>query len=289
MSNISKMVYNDTNNMMRVQCYGVRGTIPMPGNATMRYGGNTSCVEVRCGTQRIIFDAGTGIYKLGAEWCDTDESADIFLSHTHIDHIQGLPHFRPLFHKGVTVRVWAGHLLPDCTLQSVIEQYMAPPLFPVPLHEVAGTLECNDFMAGDMLDFPHLKAQNIVIRTLPLQHPDKATGYRVEYAGRSMCYITDVEHSSDVLDAPLLEFIRDADVVLYDSTFDDADFHDYQGWGHSTWQHAVRLGAAANVGQMLLFHHDPSSTDAILDNRASELLRTRARAVIAQEGMRIEW
>jgi ribonuclease BN (tRNA processing enzyme) len=125
-----------------------------------------------------------------------------------------------------------------------------------------------------------------VIYTMPLHHPDRATAYRIVYQGKSVAYVTDVEHKDDELDKFLISFIRNSDVFIYDSTYDDRQFEEYIGWGHSTWQHAMRLGEAASVGKVVMFHHDPGATDDVLNDRAEEVqLNYTQPAVIAKEGM----
>lgn len=266
-----------------IHFWGVRGSVPVPGTETVRYGGNTSCVEVRCGDRRIIFDAGTGLYALGQ--VETLEEADILLSHTHIDHIQGFPFFAPLHRVSSVVRVWAGHLLPERSIQEVMGMMMRPPLFPMLVSDLKAAIAFIDFHAGEQLEAKHFTRDGIVIKTLALNHPDGATGYRLEYQGKSVCYITDIEHPSDELDHQLVQFIRGCDVFIYDSTYTDETYENYAGWGHSTWQEGVRLAEKANVGRYVMFHHDPEATDAELDQRDVALQKLRAGSVIAREGL----
>lgn len=269
-----------------IKFWGVRGTIPVVGKDFTRYGGNTSCVEVRCGGRQIVLDAGTGIRELGIL---TDVvHADILLSHTHLDHIQGLPFFKPLHSQGSNVALWAGHLLPNNTVEDVVSTIMKPPVFPLTLADVHSRVEFNDFVAGEQLQNEGFKKAGITIHTMPINHPDGATAYRIECSGKSVCYVTDIEHEPRKLNTKLVEFIKDADVFIYDSTFDDAEFNKYKGWGHSTWQEAVRLGEAAKVKKIIAFHHNPELTDNELDKRALEITNMNKRAQLAVEGMVIE-
>lgn len=266
-----------------VRFWGVRGTIPVPGKSTLRYGGNTSCVEVRCGGRQIIFDAGTGLYALGQE---TDIfHTDILLSHTHLDHIQGLPFFRPLHKKISNVALWAGHLQPERTVEEVAGHIMQSPIFPLTLEDVQSHVEFNDFIAGETLKNEGFQKAGIQVDTMPLHHPDKATAYRLTCDGKSICYVTDVEHVDGQLDSALMEFIEGANVFIYDCTFDDDDFARHKGWGHSTWQQAVRLAERANVKTLVVFHHDPGMTDDLLDERGERLTAMRANSIIAKEGL----
>ncbi|MCI5050047.1 MAG: MBL fold metallo-hydrolase [Rickettsiales bacterium] len=270
-----------------VKFWGVRGSMPTPGTSTIRYGGQTSCVEVRCGDNLILFDAGTGIYPFGESTKQTD--MDIFLSHTHIDHICGFPFFSPAYKAGHTIRMWAGHLLPENrTLKETVSTLMSPPLFPLTLDDLKADVSFHDFAAGESPACEHLHERGIGIKTMELNHPDRATAYRISYKGRSVCYVTDVEHTRNGLDQDLITFIRDSDLFIYDSTYDDREFDNYVGWGHSTWQEATRLATAANVEALILFHHDHDSTDDELDQRSEELKAIRPNDRLAREGLVIK-
>lgn len=266
-----------------IKFWGVRGTIPVPGESTLKYGGNTACVEVQCGDRQIIFDAGTGLYLLGLQTNFTH--TDILLSHTHLDHIQGFPFFKPLHQKAASVGLWAGHLLPEGNVSQVVSHIMQSPVFPLTLKDMVSQINFHDFTAGETLKDEAFSKAGITIHTLPLNHPDRATGYRLEYQGKSVCYITDVEHRDAVLDEALLGFIKGTDIFIYDCTFDDRDYPNYKGWGHSTWQHGVRLANAAGVKEFVAFHHDPEKNDEALDKQAGELQALRPSARIAKEGL----
>jgi phosphoribosyl 1,2-cyclic phosphodiesterase len=271
------------NQPLTVTFWGVRGTIPTPDMRMMRYGGNTSCVEVRCGDLVIALDAGTGIRGL-SDQADV-QRLHVLLSHTHIDHIMGLICMKKLFNPAFEVDFWSGHLIPELLLHEALGHLISPPIFPVTLDAFPAIMNFHDFTAGRELRHSDFSERGITISTLPLHHPDNATAYRIEYGGRSICYVTDVEHVRGGLDASLIDFIRGADLFIYDSTYDDREFEQYHGWGHSTWQEAMRLGAAAGVDRVVLFHHDPSATDAILDARAEEIATHYTQsATIAREG-----
>ena len=262
---------------------GVRGTVPVSQPEFMRYGGHTSCVEVRCGERLIILDAGTGIRQVGQQ--DAIKDADILLSHTHIDHVIGLLFFQPLFKPHAQLRVWAGHLLPHMRLEQAISRLMSPPLFPLTQADLKADIQWRDFKAGEPLD--GFSRDGISIATLPLSHPDNATGYRITYQGRSMCYLTDMEHEANTLDPAVVSFIRDADLLIYDSTYDDREFATYKGWGHSTWQQAARFAEAGKVKTLALFHHDHAADDSILAAREAELQKTRPGWIAAREQLTI--
>lgn len=269
-----------------VRFWGVRGSIPVPGASTVRYGGNTTCLEVRCGDRLIVFDAGTGLRELGREIVKASPlDFDLYFTHTHWDHVAGLPFFAPAFNPKNRIRLWAGHLLPDQTLERVLVNLMMAPLFPVPLDVFRASCTFNDYTCGDELS-PH---PGIRILTAPLNHPNKACGYRVEFAGGVFALITDTEHKDDGLDPNVLDLARDADVMVYDAMYADEDYAQrYRGWGHSTWQHALRIADAANVRTPVLFHHDPTHSDDTMDRIAAQAAAVRPGTLVAREGQTLQ-
>lgn len=268
-----------------VRFWGVRGSIACSGPRTARYGGNTSCVEVRCGGRMLMFDAGTGLRYLGNSLADTGPlDADLFLTHTHFDHVCGLPFFRPFFQPQNRFRLWAGHLAEGMTLRRVLGEFMMSPLFPVPPQVFRARMEYREFRAGETLR----PAPEIAVRTATLNHPDGATGYRVEYGGRSLCYLTDTEHVPGAPDRNILALIDGADLVIYDSMYTDSEYDTYVGWGHSTWQEGIRLCRAARAKRLAVFHHDPEHDDDMLDGIAREVARELPGSVVARDGLVLE-
>lgn len=265
-----------------VRFWGVRGSIATPGPETVRYGGNTSCLEVRCGDRLIVLDAGTGLRALGGALAgQAPMEADLFLTHTHFDHVCGLPFFKPFFDPRNRWRLWAGHLGGTLTLHRVLRELMMAPLFPVPPEVFKAAMAYRDFSAGETLS----PASGIAIRTCPLNHPDGATGYRIDFAGRSLCYVTDTEHTPGVPDRRVLDLIAGADLVVYDCMYtDEAYARGYAGWGHSTWEEGVRLCQAAGVRRLAVFHHDPERNDAQLDAIGQAARAAMPGAFIATEG-----
>jgi phosphoribosyl 1,2-cyclic phosphodiesterase len=270
----------------QVRFWGVRGSIAAPGTATAHYGGNTSSLEVRCSGRLLLFDAGTGLRELGIALAgETPLDADLYLTHTHFDHVCGLPFFKPFFQPQNRFRLWAGHLGGGLTLQRVMREFMIAPLFPVPPEIFKAAMEYRDFKAGNTLP----SAPGITVRTAPLNHPDGATGYRVEHGGKSFCYITDTEHVPGSPDKNVLALMHRADLVVYDSMYTDEEYaRSFVGWGHSTWQEAVRLAKLAQVKKLVLFHHDPEHDDARLDAIAREAGALLPGTVLAREGMVLE-
>ncbi len=267
---------------LAVTFWGVRGSIPCPGPTTVRYGGNTPCLEVRAADRLMIFDAGTGLLPLGRALAapDTPIDADWYFTHTHFDHIQGLPFFSPLYDKRNQFRLWAAHLAPELTLKDVLSKMMQAPLFPIPIEIFGAAVSYTDFPLGSTL----APAPGVTIRTAALNHPNRATGYRIEVAGKSLCYVTDTEHLPGAPDANILALIAGADLVIYDSTYTDAEFPGHVGWGHSTWQEGIRLVEKAGAKRLAIFHHDPSHDDAFMDKIAAEAAALRPGTIVAKEG-----
>ncbi|MGH8725162.1 MAG: MBL fold metallo-hydrolase [Burkholderiales bacterium] len=272
-----------------VRFWGVRGSIACSGPRTARYGGNTSSIEVRCGARLLLFDGGTGLRYFGNSLAAAGPAsepldADLFLTHTHFDHVCGLPFFRPFFDPKNRWRLWAGHLGEGMTLRRVLGEFMMAPLFPVPPQVFRARMEYREFKGGETLT----PGPGIVLRTATLNHPDGATGYRVEFGGRSVCYLTDTEHVPGAPDRHILRLIAGADLVIYDSMYTDAEYDSYVGWGHSTWQEGVRLCRAAGAKRLAVFHHDPEHDDDMLDGIAREVAKELPGSVVAKDGLFIE-
>jgi phosphoribosyl 1,2-cyclic phosphodiesterase len=268
---------------LTVRFWGVRGSIACPGPATVRYGGNTPCIEVRCGERILIFDGGTGLRPLG-EVLVNDKAArdlDLFFSHCHIDHIAGLPFFAPFFVEGQQVNLYAGNLLPSHRLEDTVRKLVSAPLFPIEVEIFKARIAYRDFRAGQTLT----PRPGVTLRTLPLDHPDGATGYRIEYGGRSVAYITDTESRRPEMDRNIVSLAKDADLMIIDSTYTDAEISAHIGWGHATWSQAVRLADAANAKVLCLFHHEPSHDDAAMDAIAAAAAAARPGTIVAKEGM----
>ena len=239
---------NATRDEMYARFWGVRGSIPVSDPRCARYGGNTSCVEVRCGESVLVFDAGTGLRPLGTalvrEGC---RNLDLFLSHGHIDHVVGLPFFAFAYESGNSLRVWSGHQAPGSgTTESAVRSLMSSPLLPISPDIFSAEVSFRDFSAGDDIAPPC----GVSIRTAPLRHPGGATGYRVEHGGRSICYVTDTEHDPDAPDENILALVEGADLMIYDAMFTDGELPRHRGWGHSTWEEGARLSRAAGVGDL---------------------------------------
>lgn len=265
-----------------IRFWGVRGSIACPDDAHRRWGGNTACMEVRCGEHTFVFDAGTGVRPLGKLLArEGAQPLDLFLSHTHFDHVVGFPFFAPFFQQDRVVRVWAGHLGTQHSIYGTICALMRAPLFPVPPDVFTADVQFRDFRAGETIR----PRPGFALRTAPLNHPNGATAYRVDFAGKSVCYVTDTEHVVGRPDRTILELVEGADVMVYDSAYTDAEYPNYVGWGHSTWEEGVRLADAGGVGRLLLFHHDPTHEDVQMDAIAQAADAARPGTLPAYDGL----
>lgn len=265
-----------------IRFWGVRGSIACPGPEFVRYGGNTPCIEVRCGQRLLILDGGTGLRPLGEQLKALGSvEADIFFTHTHLDHIVGVPFFAPIYDKNSNLKLWAGHLHPPYQLRDVLAGMMVDPLFPVPIDFFGSRPHYNDFQSGDTLH----PCSGVTIKTAPLNHPNGATGYRIEYKGKSVCYVTDTEHDPQKPDATILDLIQGADLFIYDCTYTEEEYSKHVGWGHSTWMEGAKLANLAQVKTFCIFHHDPSHNDSTMDQIASQAHQYRPGTIVAREGM----
>jgi phosphoribosyl 1,2-cyclic phosphodiesterase len=269
-----------------VHFWGVRGSIATPGVGTVRYGGNTPCVEIRCHGKRIIMDGGTGIRSLGQHLLnEMPVEGHIFFTHSHWDHIQGFPFFIPAFIKGNTFDIY-GRIAPNgSTLQERLEDQMHHPNFPVPLRIMGSTLKFHNIEVGEKIDL----GDGVIVETGLLNHPGEATGYRVYWGDRAAVYATDTEHLADGVDRNLVNLARDADVLILDATYSDEQYWSKTspkvGWGHSTWQEAVKVAEAARVKTLVIYHHDPLHDDDYLDKIGTQVRERFPGAIMAREGM----
>lgn len=272
----------------KIKFWGVRGSIPCPGSHTVRYGGNTSCVEMQVGQERLIFDGGTGIRNLGeALLAESPIKASMFFTHSHWDHIQGFPFFTPAFIAGNQFKIYGAPAPNQATIKQRLHDQMLHPNFPVPLQIMQGDLQFYDLEIGETLEIG-----DVSVETARLNHPGEAVGYRVNWRGLSAAYITDTEHFPDRLDDNVLHLARQADALIIDATYTDAEYYDPKqskiGWGHSTWQEAVKVAQAAQVKQLVLFHHDPCHDDDFLDKIAAEVVSYFPQTILAREGLSLE-
>ncbi|EYF06349.1 MBL fold metallo-hydrolase [Chondromyces apiculatus] len=269
---------------MQIKFWGVRGSIASPGPETAAVGGNTSCVEVRCGAARFILDAGTGIRKLGdALMAEGNVRATLLLSHLHWDHIQGLPFFVPAYVPSTRVEV-VGTTHGVGTLRDTLANQMAAPNFPVRLEDLGAEIAYREVRHGQAFDIGEVK-----VRVAKLNHPGGVLAYRLDHAGKSVVYATDTEHYACV-DPALRSLAEGADVLIYDSQYTPEEYRgdhgrSKAGWGHSTYVAGAELARAAGVGTYVLFHHDPTRNDAAVDDMERLARDLFPSSLAAREGM----
>ncbi|HYV48096.1 MAG TPA: MBL fold metallo-hydrolase [Myxococcaceae bacterium] len=265
-----------------VKFWGVRGSIPAPGATTRRYGGNTPCVEVRCGRELLIFDLGSGVRSLGQEY-PPPLKAHIFLSHYHYDHLQGMPFFTPLFVPANEFAVY-GPTRAGKTVQEILSGQMQQPYFPVTAEMVfRAKVDYRSFGAGE-----EVKVGEARVTAVELNHPGGNLGYRVDYKGHSVVYATDIEHGSVEVDERLARFARETDLLIYDAMYTEDEYRGRvgapkTGWGHSTWQASIQAADRAQAKTLVLFHHEPTRDDAGMEKMLREVKRFRPEAVAARE------
>ena len=268
--------------VFEVTFWGTRGTLPAPGQQFARAGGNTNCTEVSCGDQIVVFDAGTGIRELGSRLAAErpNHYVHLLLTHAHYDHVEGVPFFAPFFMDGSKVDVYCGELDGSTGTMDTVLNLMRRPYFPVGPNVFTADVRYIDLKKNASFSI----ANKISVRTIPLNHPGGATGYRLDCNGRSFACVTDTEHKPGRPDPAIVEFIRDVDAFIYDTSLTDEEFPDFSGYGHSTFEEGLRLQNLANAGALVAFHHMPFRTDMELDEIERMLKRQNPLNRVAREG-----
>jgi phosphoribosyl 1,2-cyclic phosphodiesterase len=270
-----------------VTFWGVRGSLPVPGEKTLEFGGNTACVQIEVGDRLCIMDAGTGIFNLGKMLAKKQGpiSGDIFITHTHWDHIQGFPFFGPAFVQGNHFTLY-GQRRAGLSFAELMRGQMAFEYFPVSMEQLGAEIEFRE-IDGDIT----LALDNgISLKTLQNNHPGGGLSFRIDHQGRSCCYVSDFEHS-EPSDQALLRFVQNCDLLIYDAHFTDQEYagepgySSKSGWGHSTWQEGIKLTRKAGVKELILFHHANFHTDEDMKQIEQEAQEIFANCRAAREGM----
>ena len=270
---------------MKVRVWGVRGSQASPGPETVRYGGNTSCIEVETSPrQAVVLDAGTGLRRLGDALGPDVERVDILLTHLHLDHIQGLGFFRHLYRDGMELHIW-GPSSATLDLRARLTRYMSPPLFPVRLRDLTAGLSLHDAPREPF------ELAGLTVQAMEVTHPGPTLGYRLtDWAGRTLTYLPDHEPALGVAGFPRAgawtsghDLAAGTDLLVHDSQYTDAEYVDRVGWGHSALSHAMAFAELCGAGRLMPFHFDPSHDDDFLDRVFDGL-----PVLPAREGLELE-
>jgi phosphoribosyl 1,2-cyclic phosphodiesterase len=274
---------------MQITFWGVRGSIPSPGPATMGIGGNTSCVEVRAGKAILIFDGGTGLRLLGKKLIKEGGPivAHMFFSHVHWDHIQGFPFFEPAFVKGNEFHLYGGNNV-SRTLEETLAGQMDHPNFPVDLGAMGAAMTFKDLPEGGSVDIDDGSGGHVRVTTARGNHPQGVFAFRVEHAGKVAVYATDTEHYDGRIDDKLVALANEADVFIYDSQYTPEEYAAKKGWGHSTFEEGAKLAKLAGAKKLVLFHHDPTQNDDAVHEKERRAKALFPNAVAAYEGLTID-
>jgi phosphoribosyl 1,2-cyclic phosphodiesterase len=280
--------------------WGTRGSIGVPGPRTLRYGGNTTCVEVRADDELIILDAGSGIRPLGIALAEEFNAQPIKLSllitHAHWDHIQGLPFFKPAYDPKNEIRI-SGFDGSGASFHEILAEPMKAPFFPIAMRELSGKIDINKLTEMD------LAIGNVKVRARFVNHPGVCAGYRLSTSAGSIAFLPDYEPYEFFLHLPrgnhtspeqakqtatderasLVQFLHDSDILILDAQYTDEEYERHVGWGHGSVSTAVSLALDAEVNRLLLFHHDPNHDDHMVDQMVA-----RARALVAESGKPME-
>jgi phosphoribosyl 1,2-cyclic phosphodiesterase len=270
---------------MKVTFWGTRGSQAAPGPETVRYGGNTSCVEVEVVPEsRVVLDAGTGLRRLGTKLPPEVRRVDVLLTHLHMDHLQGLGFFDPLFQPGFEVHIW-GPGSATTELRQRLTRYMSPPLFPVRLPELPCELHVHD------LNNASVEVPGIVVRAALVCHPGPTVGLRLETEHASLAYLPDHEpvlaherfaHSPEWCSG--FDLAHEVDVLIHDSQYDELEYRERVGWGHSTLRHAIAFAEVTNAKTLVPFHHDPAHDDDMLDATFAKAASNAVEIAVLGEG-----
>ena len=274
---------------MRVTFWGVRGSIASGGSAFAAFGGNTTCLEIEHGADRIIVDAGTGIRALGGKLMSeavprVPIEATLLFTHLHWDHVQGFPFFAPAFRPSAELRLYGPVDEEGVHLEDVLLRQMQAPTFPMPLKAMAASRSFHALGSGSQL-----RVGAIEVTAKSLNHPQGCLGFRFEAGGRALAFATDTEHRQDgSVDDGLRDLARDADLLIHDAQYTDDEYSRRVGWGHSSYSGATRIAKNCGAKSLVLFHHDPAHDDTFLQRMENDARSLFPWCLAAREGLSIE-
>ncbi len=271
---------------MIVRLWGTRGSVASPGPETIRYGGNTACVEVRTNDALLVLDAGTGIRRLGTALRDHRGRIDLLLTHLHLDHLQGIGFFEPCFRPDIELHIW-GPPSTTLDLRERLSRYLSPPLFPVRLRDLGSRVSLHDVPSEPF------SIGSVTVDGEAIIHPGPTVGYRISAAGQTLAYLPDHEPA---LGAPRFPLSPDwtsghrladgADLLIHDAQYTEGEYPSRVGWGHSSLEHAWAFAVQARVRRLVTFHHDPGHGDDQLDEMVADLQARDGPDVVAgREGL----
>ena len=267
---------------MRIKCWGSRGSIPVSGNEFLKYGGNTSCIEIRTKNDEvIIIDAGSGIRNLGSSLIkEGKEEVNIVFTHYHWDHLLGFPFFKPVYFQGRSINLY-GRTFRDKSVAEMITLTMTPPYFPVKFEDVAANISSNEISGAPFV------IDSVTIEPVILSHPDKGFGYKFTEDGKSFVFITDNElahkHEGGLDFAGYAAFAKGADLLVHDAEYTEAEYEMTRTWGHTVYKDALRLALEAGVKSFGLYHHNQERSDDGVDTLVED-----CKSIIAEKGSGLE-
>ena len=281
--------YIKMEHMWKIRVWGVRGSTPVPGADFLKYGGNTACISVDCGTGLVVFDAGSGLSCLGRALSQSGRKRiDILLGHLHIDHCLGLFGFKPLLDKEAEIHIY-GMGENGAPLQKQLEALLGPPYWPLGLQDFPAHVEVHDVKPDSI--FKLVKAEeggnDLQVHTLAGKHPNGSLLYGLRSAGKSIIHALDCEMDDEIFDK-LRDFSHGADLLIWDANFTEEDLSRARGWGHSCWKQGIALRQAAGVKKALMTHYSSEYTDAFMQEQERLAKLTDAFCCFAREGMEIK-